>query len=150
MELSIGKPFLFIPRVKEVWEAVWDTYSNLENPSQIFNLKTRLWQVKQRNRDVIAYYNEKVTLWQELDHEEWENPEDSARHLKREEDERVYMFLAGLNRELDDVRGRILSKKPLPNIREVFLKVRRGEARQRVMMNKPENVSDIENSALES
>ena len=67
MEPATGKPFLFIPTVKELWEAVHDTYSNLENPSLIFELKTRLWDLKQGDREVTAYYNEKVTLWQELD-----------------------------------------------------------------------------------
>ncbi|RVW59741.1 Retrovirus-related Pol polyprotein from transposon RE1 [Vitis vinifera] len=33
---------------------------------------------------------------------------------------RVFEFLAGLNRELDDVRSRVLSRRPLPSIREVF------------------------------
>ena len=67
IEPVTGKPFLFIPTVKELWEAVHGTYSNLENPSLIFELKTRLWDLKQGDREVTAYYNEKVTLWQELD-----------------------------------------------------------------------------------
>lgn len=41
MNPSIGKP-LFIPTVKEVWEAVQDTYFDLENSSQIFDHKTHL------------------------------------------------------------------------------------------------------------
>ena len=43
MDLSIGNPFLFIPTVKEVWDVVRDTYSDVENSSQIFELKTKLW-----------------------------------------------------------------------------------------------------------
>ena len=43
MDLSIGKPFLFIPTIKEVWDVVRDTYSDVENSSQIFELKTKLW-----------------------------------------------------------------------------------------------------------
>jgi len=67
MEPVIRKPFLFIPTVKKFWEAVRDTYSDLENPSLIFELKTRLWNLKQGDKEVTTYYNEKVTLWQELD-----------------------------------------------------------------------------------
>ncbi|KAH9763108.1 protein kinase domain-containing protein [Citrus sinensis] len=47
MEPGIGKPYLFLPKAKAVWDAVRDTYSDLENSSQIFELKTRLWQSKQ-------------------------------------------------------------------------------------------------------
>lgn len=40
--------------------------------------------------------------------------------MKREESDRVNTFLAGINTDLDEVRGRILGRKPLPSIREVF------------------------------
>ena len=43
MEPAIGKPHLFLPTAKYVWEAIRDLYSDLENSSQIFELKTRLW-----------------------------------------------------------------------------------------------------------
>ncbi|KAG8483038.1 hypothetical protein CXB51_021961 [Gossypium anomalum] len=33
MEASVGKPFLFLPTVKDVWDAMKDTYSDLENAS---------------------------------------------------------------------------------------------------------------------
>ena len=67
MELSIAKPHMFIKTAKEVWDSVRETYSDLENCSQIFELKIKLWQLKQGDREVTAYYNEMVALWQELD-----------------------------------------------------------------------------------
>ena len=48
--------------------------------------------------------------------------------------ERVFDFLYGLNNNLDEVRGRLLGKKPLPGIWEVFAEVRREESRKRVML----------------
>ena len=42
-------------------------------------------------------------------------------------------FLAGVNRNLDEVRGRILGRKPLPSIREVFSEVQQEENRKRIM-----------------
>jgi hypothetical protein len=53
---------------------------------------------------------------------------------RREENDRVYMFLAGLNRSLDKVQGRILGRKPLPSIREVFFEVRHKESRRKIML----------------
>lgn len=46
----------------------------------------------------------------------------------------MYMFLAGINKNLDEVRGRILGKRPLPSLREVFSDVRRGEKQRKAMM----------------
>ena len=66
--------------------------------------------------------------------EEWECTGDSVRFKKKMENERVFEFLAGLNRELDDVKSKVLSCQPLPSIREVFSEVRREENRRRVML----------------
>ncbi|KZV35965.1 hypothetical protein F511_31191, partial [Dorcoceras hygrometricum] len=67
MEPSTGRTFLFLPTAQEVWDAVRETYSDLENSSQIFDLKTRLWQSRQGEKTVTEYYNEMKGLWQELD-----------------------------------------------------------------------------------
>ncbi|XP_073219663.1 uncharacterized protein [Cicer arietinum] len=116
MESTIKKPFMFLPTAKEVWEAVKETYSNIQNSSQIFDLKSRLWHTKQGDRD--------------------------------HENDRVFMFLVGLNKRLDEVRGRILGKIPLSSLREAFSEVRREEARQGVMMGKSPSVGEVESSAL--
>ncbi|KZV34264.1 hypothetical protein F511_39919 [Dorcoceras hygrometricum] len=47
MEPSIGRTYLFRPTEQEVWDVVHETYSDLENSSRIFDLKTRLWQSRQ-------------------------------------------------------------------------------------------------------
>ncbi|XP_024038874.1 uncharacterized protein LOC127898956 [Citrus sinensis] len=149
MEARIGKPYLFLSTAKAVWDAIRDTYSDLENSSQIFELKTQLWQSKQGNREVTTYYNELLILWQKLDlcyDEQWDCSSDSVRYKKMLENDRVYVFLAGLNRDLDEVRGRILSRKPLPSIREVFSEVRREEARRNVMLNDVKATSEVESS----
>ncbi|KAK6129039.1 hypothetical protein DH2020_037219 [Rehmannia glutinosa] len=49
----------------------------------------------------------------------------SGRFKKIVETKRIFKFLMGLNKSLDEVRGRILGTKPLPNLREVFSEVRR-------------------------
>jgi hypothetical protein len=156
MEPAIEKPHLFLPTTKDVWEAVRDLYLDLENSSQIFELKTRLWKSKQYDRNVTTYYNELVTLWQELDQcydDVWKNSNNSACHKKREEKGRVYMFLDGLNRNLDEVRGPVLGRKPLPSIREFFFsEVRREESRRRIMLHNTESGFNLEldSSALMS
>ncbi|KAG8492894.1 hypothetical protein CXB51_010272 [Gossypium anomalum] len=41
MEASIG-----FPTINDVWDIVKDTYSNLENASQNFELKIKLWKAR--------------------------------------------------------------------------------------------------------
>ncbi|RVW29262.1 Retrovirus-related Pol polyprotein from transposon TNT 1-94, partial [Vitis vinifera] len=43
------------------------------------------------------------------------------------EGKRVFKFLLGLNKNLDEIRGRIMGVKPLPSLREAFSEVRREE-----------------------
>ncbi|KAH9722152.1 retrovirus-related pol polyprotein from transposon RE1 [Citrus sinensis] len=78
--------------------------------------------------------------------EQWDCSSDSVRYKKMLENDRVYVFLAGLNRDLDEVRGRILSRKPLPSIREVFSEVRSEEARRNVMLNDVKATREVESS----
>ncbi|KAK3029863.1 hypothetical protein RJ639_038297 [Escallonia herrerae] len=88
MEPTIGKPYLFLPTAKDVWEAVRETYSDVENSSQIFDLKTKLWKSKQGEREVTVFYNEIVSLWQELDqcyNDDWDCLSDSVKVMKKEE-----------------------------------------------------------------
>ena len=142
MQPTISRTFMFLRTAKDIWTAVREAYSDEENVSQIFEIKTRLWQMKQGERDVTDYYIDMVALWQELDlsgDEEWHCTEDSALFKRRLEKERVFEFLAGLNRDLDNVRGRILGQRPLPSTREVFSEVRREAARRKVMLKDDTN-----------
>lgn len=56
METAIGKPFMFLPTARDVWEAVQQKYSDLENCSQLYDLNTRMWRRRRVNRDVMSYY----------------------------------------------------------------------------------------------
>ncbi|KAK3027903.1 hypothetical protein RJ639_040280 [Escallonia herrerae] len=56
----------------------------------------------------------------------------------------------GLNRDFDEVRSRILGKKPLPSLREAFSEIKREETKRKVMLTNPnpKPAVDVENSAL--
>lgn len=64
----------------------------------------------------------------------WTNAKDSVMFLKREEDVCVFMFITRMNKDLDEVIGRILGKTPLPILQEFFSELRREEAQQGVIM----------------
>lgn len=46
----------------------------------------------------------------------------------------IIKFLLGLNKDLDEVRRRIMRTKPLLINREAFAKVQREESRKKLMM----------------
>ncbi|XP_024024274.1 uncharacterized protein LOC112092395 [Morus notabilis] len=67
MEPHISCTYLFLRTVKATWDAVRENYSDLKNASQVFEIKSKLKDIRQGNLDITEYYNMLQTLWQELD-----------------------------------------------------------------------------------
>ncbi|RVW62005.1 hypothetical protein CK203_062403 [Vitis vinifera] len=133
--------------------AVWDckghmgcsqrTYSSSENTSELFQVESALHDFRQGEQSVTQYYNTLTRYWQQLDLFEthsWKCSDDAATYRQIVEQKRLFKFFLGLNRELDDVRGRIMGIKPLPSLREAFSEVRREESRKKVMMDQKSNL----------
>ena len=120
-----------------IWDLTRKKYLDMDNAAQFFDLKTRIKEMKQGTMSVTQYNTELQNIWQELDlfYESDLGCEDCCLKQKRMiEKEHVFKFLVGLNRELDEVHGRILSRSPFPSINDVFAKVRRKEDRKQVML----------------
>ena len=153
MENDIGQNFLFYNTAYEIWNAAKETYSDYDNTAELFEIKGALHDLKQGEMTVTQYYNTLSRYWQQLDvfeSPDWECPEDASRYKKIIEKERIFKFLLGLDKSLDEVRGRILGSKPLPSIREAFSEVRREESRKKLMMGTQASSNAPEGSALVS
>ncbi|GAV58382.1 UBN2_3 domain-containing protein [Cephalotus follicularis] len=152
MTIEMGENFMYYQIAKEIWDATRETYSNKDNTSSIFEIKGILHDLSQGEMTITDYFNALTRYWQQLDMLEdikWHCPEDTQQYNKILEKERIYKFLLGLNKELDEVRGRILSIKPLPSVREVFSVVRREESRRKVMLGLGTTIlTSTESSAL--
>lgn len=59
---------------------------------------------------------------------------DSFWYKSKQESERVFEFLVGINHKLNNVRGRIHDLQQLPCNRELFSEVHHEEGRQCVML----------------
>ncbi|RVW69709.1 hypothetical protein CK203_060610 [Vitis vinifera] len=119
MNNDIGENFLLFGTAKDIWDAAKETYSSSENTSELF----RYWQ----QLDLFETHS-------------WKCSDDAATYRQIVEQKRLFKFFLGLNRELDDVRGRIMGIKPLPSLREAFSEVRREESRKKVMMGSKSNL----------
>ena len=151
MEEEISSNYMCYHTAKELWDNVNLMYSDLGNQSQVYELTLKLGEIRQGENNVTKYFNSLKGLWQDLDlfnHYEWKSTEDLKHHRKIVEDHRIFKFLAGLNVEFDEVRGRIIGRQPLPSIGEVFSEVRREESRRQVMLVKQPTLPIVENSAL--
>ena len=151
MTNEIGENFMFYDTAKEIWDAVKETYSNVDNTYVVFEIKSILHDLRQGESSVTEYFNILNKHWQQLDiYEEvtWCCTEDQKKYKELVEKDRIYKFLLGLNKNLDEVRGRILGTKPLLKIREAFSEVRREESRRKIMLRTPNSVPYSESSAM--
>ncbi|KAL4562118.1 hypothetical protein LXL04_034312 [Taraxacum kok-saghyz] len=137
MDPKISRRYLWFQTAKEVWDAARRMYSDLGNASQIFELRAKLKEIKQGSTSVTQYFSTLQDLWQELDlflDEKLTCAECNVKVQKQIERERVFDFLAGLNRNLDEVRGRVVARDPFPSTEDAFAEVRREEVRRKVML----------------
>ncbi|RVW23088.1 hypothetical protein CK203_099976 [Vitis vinifera] len=105
MTNDIGENFMYYGTAKEIWDAARETYSNIDNTSAIFEIKSILQDLRQGDSTVTKYFNILTRYWQQLDiYEElvWKCPEDGLLYKKVIEKERIYKFLLGLNKNLDE------------------------------------------------
>ena len=64
METEIGQKYLFLLTAKGVWGMLLKfTYSNLGNSTQIFEIKSKLWDTRQDSQSMTQYYNALKNLW---------------------------------------------------------------------------------------
>ncbi|RVX22922.1 DNA-directed RNA polymerase III subunit 1 [Vitis vinifera] len=152
MNNDIGENFLLFGTAKDIWDAAKETYSSSENTSELFQVESALHDFRQGEQSVTQYHNTLTRYWQQLDLFEthsWKCSDDAATYRQIVEQKRLFKFFLGLNRELDDVRGRIMGIKPLPSLREAFSEVRREESRKKVMMgSKEQPAPTLDASAL--
>ena len=100
--------------------------------------------------DVIHYFNIFNKLWKEIDMFNdcvLSSAQDGERYKKMVDKERIFDFLVGLNKELDEVWGRPLGTNPMPSIDEIFAEVRREECREHVMLGGQKPLPTSDNSA---
>ena len=54
MEANLGMTYLVLPSAHAIWSAVNETYSDLGNAGQLFDIKTRLRKAKQGEKSVTS------------------------------------------------------------------------------------------------
>ena len=134
MTNETGENFMYYKSAKKIWDVAKETYSNKDNTSEVFEMEGTFHDLRQNELSVIEYFNFLNKLWQQLDiceELEWKCLEDNQQYKKVVEKKQIYKFLLSLNKNLDEVRGRILSTKPLSSIREAFQMCEEKKARRR-------------------
>ena len=67
MEDHIVEIYLLYSTAQSIWDAVSLAYSDLEDTSQMFYLRSKARNLRQADDSVTTYFNSLKKLWQELD-----------------------------------------------------------------------------------
>lgn len=97
--MKLGKSHV-LQTAKEIWDVVWDTYSNKDDASAIFEIKGMLHDLRQGEQTVTEYFNMLTRYGQQLDvldDVSWSCATDAKQYKGIQEKERIYNFLLGLN-----------------------------------------------------
>ncbi|XP_058002238.1 uncharacterized protein LOC131179411 [Hevea brasiliensis] len=115
MQPHIAYEYLLLNIAAAIWSAVSQTYSQVGNDAQVYELQ---------NKEVDFYQNFQASC-----------PEDAVKFQKLVEKERIYDFLTGLNMGYDQIRVPVLGKNPLPTLRQTYSYVQHEKSRRSAMIH---------------
>jgi len=106
MDTSLIANFIRFPTAKIVWDSISTTYFDGSDTSQVYGLKRQVTNVKQNGGSIEKYYNDLQRLWIEIDFCR-PNPMvcqiDIQKYNPIIQEDRVYVFLDGLDDRLDKI-----------------------------------------------
>jgi len=146
MKPAIMKRYIRVPTAREIWKSLTAAFYDGADELQVFSLNQRAFTAKQRGRPLTEYYGELTEIFSELDHRDkvvMESPKDVESYRKSIQRLRVHIFLAGLDNDLEQIRGEILRKDPIPNLEEVYALVRREDLRRQTMMTETDTAAMV-------
>ncbi|XP_061338913.1 uncharacterized protein LOC133285667 [Gastrolobium bilobum] len=121
MTLSLMQRFIRLESAREIWDAALRTFYDGSDDTCLFELHQRSFSTKQLDRPLSTYYNDLLTIFQEIDHR-MSSPATTVNDVVNTHSSlarmRVYNFLSAVDSEYDHVRGEILRKDPKRTLRE--------------------------------
>lgn len=128
MDPSLIGNFIRFPTAKQVWDSIATTFFDGTDTSQVYDLRRRVTRMRQAGGSIEKYYTNLQGLWREIDFRR-PNPMkctgDIQKYNSIVQEERVYIFLDGLDDRLDKIRSDVLQLQPFPTIEQAYAHVRR-------------------------
>ncbi|KAL4555898.1 hypothetical protein LXL04_038530 [Taraxacum kok-saghyz] len=136
--------FIRLQTAAEIWEAVGKTFYDGTDETQLFELNRKSFTTRQNGRTLPAYYNELVSIFQDIDTRLTTQEDTVAETVslsKTLSRLRVHIFLAGLDSEFNQARSEILRKDPPLSLESCYAYIRKDH-NQRQTMEDPKQESD--------
>ncbi|XP_073291066.1 uncharacterized protein [Primulina huaijiensis] len=105
MNQEISEDFLMCHTAADIWDEARSTYSSSDNTSELFETESLVYELHQGDKNVTQFYSQLTRMWQKIDLYEkhnWACSDDKQLFNRVTETKRVFKFLSGLNKELDE------------------------------------------------
>ncbi|GAV69465.1 LOW QUALITY PROTEIN: UBN2_3 domain-containing protein, partial [Cephalotus follicularis] len=131
MEPKVYEIFAYSESAKEL-DSIKEHYGNQNNISRVFELQQEVCQTKLPTQSFNEHLGLMKKRWDEL---KQYHPKAATvdEYVIREEQDKMFMFLASVRPEYEDVKRQILMTTPLPSFAMVCDTIQREETRRRVM-----------------
>jgi Integrase core domain/gag-polypeptide of LTR copia-type len=149
MKPEIYDIFSYSETAKILWDKLKEMYGRSNNAARVFELQQNLAKCKKAgNQSVTDHLGKMTKQWEEL---RLYRPVSAQvnDYIQREEQDRIFLYLASLGPEFEEARRSILLRPELPSFSMVCSIIQNEEDRSRVMETEHKVTSEsIENSAL--
>ncbi|GAV86712.1 UBN2_3 domain-containing protein, partial [Cephalotus follicularis] len=124
MEPKIATNVMFHNTAKGVWDDLKDNYSQDKNMNRVYDLYEKMFHLHQSGKPLQDYYNTFKGLAEELN--VFQPLTNDIDKLKAQRNEfMVSKFLAGLDPDLQKVKGYILAGETVPSLSDTFSRLQR-------------------------
>ncbi|XP_075080118.1 uncharacterized protein LOC142165469 [Nicotiana tabacum] len=124
---------LFRSSAYAIWSDLKERFDKV-NASRIYYLHRKIFSLTQSTSSVLVYYSKLKDLWDEYD-SIMPPPvccDKSKKFIERQEYQRLWQFLMGLNDGYSQVRSQIIMKSKIPPVNQAYAMILQNESQKLV------------------
>ncbi|KAF3773578.1 hypothetical protein EJ110_NYTH55027 [Nymphaea thermarum] len=120
---------------RDMWVILEHMYGQKKRKVRVYQLMRDVYSLRQGTRSVADFYAALKSKWEDLDYHSdltWKCPQDQLQYVTKEWENRVFLFLSGLNDDFENIRSQILNSDESFSIEDVYARVEAEEQRKLV------------------